>query len=147
VNTRKSSGALLLAASLGAATPVIGGDDQPGSHTVRDAPVDPQDATDFAAAAAHHGAHFTDPDHAGIWKAVTPRDGTMHGEFGNHDPIGVSAGVKIKADCSINWVDPDSGRLYCFSSATSLVVFLDAPHAYLSLAVRKWVDLNKVESR
>jgi hypothetical protein len=86
-------------------------------------------------------------DGAGIWKAVTPRDGTMHGEFANHDPIGVSVGVKIKADCSINWVDPDSGRLYCFSSATSLVVFLDAPHAYLSTAMRKWDDLNKTESR
>jgi YHS domain-containing protein len=118
VNIRQWRGTLLLAASLGAAT-----------------------------AAAQHGPNFTDPDHAGIWKAVTPRDGTMHGEFGNHDPIGVSAGVKIKADCSINWVDPDSGRLYCFSSATSLEVFLDAPHAYLSLARRKWDDLNKAESR
>ena len=138
---------MLLAAGLAAASPVIGGDDQPGSPIVRSAPVVPQDATDFATAAAQRGARFTDPDHAGIWKAATPRDGTMHGEFGNHDPIGVSAGVKIKADCSINWVDPDSGRLYCFSSATSLVVFLDAPHAYLSLAMRKWDDLNKVESR
>ena len=118
MNTRKWGGALLLAASLGATT-----------------------------AAAQHGTNFTDPDRAGIWKAATPRDGTMHGEFGNHDPIGVSAGVKIKADCSINWVDPDSGRLYCFSSATSLEVFLDAPHAYLSLAMRKWDDLNKAESR
>jgi len=47
----------------------------------------------------------------------------MHGEFENHDPIGLSAGVKIKADCSINWLDPDSRRRYCFSTATSLVVF------------------------
>jgi hypothetical protein len=141
------SGALLLALSLGAATPVIGGDDQPNSPTARSAAAGEHDATDFAAAAARHGGRSTDPDHAGIWKAATPRDGTMHGEFGNQDPIGLSTGVKIKADCSINWLDPDSGKLYCFSSATSLVVFLDAPHAYLSLAARKWDDLNKLESR
>jgi hypothetical protein len=126
---------------------VIGGDDRPDSPTARGAPAGPDEATDFLVAAARHGANFTDPDRAGIWKAATPPEGTMHGEFGSHDPIGVSAGVKIKADCSINWVDPDSSRLYCFSSATSLVVFLDAPHAYLSLAMRKWDDLNKVESR
>jgi hypothetical protein len=147
VNSAEWSGALLLAVSLSAATPAIGADDQPNSPTVRGAPAGPDDTMDFRTAAARHGAHFTDPDRAGIWKAATPPDGTMHGEFGNHDPIGVSAGVKIKADCSINWVDPDSGRLYCFSSATSLVVFLDAPRAYLSLAMRKWDDLNRVESR
>jgi hypothetical protein len=141
------STALLLTMSLGAATPVLGGDDQPTSPGVRGAPAGPEDATDFRTAAARRGANSTDPDHAGIWKAATPRSGTMHGEFGNHDPIGVSAGVKIKADCSINWVDPDSGRLYCFSTATSLVVFLDAPHAYLSLAMRKWDDLNRAEPR
>jgi hypothetical protein len=141
------SAALLLVLGLGAATTGAGGDDQPATPTVRTAPSSEEATEDFRAAAARHGANSTDPDRAGIWKAATPRSGTMHGEFGNHDPIGVSAGVKIKADCSINWVDPDSSRLYCFSTATSLVVFLDAPHAYLSLATRKWDDLNKAEAR
>jgi hypothetical protein len=62
----------------------------------------------------------------GIWKAVVPRAGTMKGEFDNNDPIGLYAGVKIKADCSLNWTNPDDHKLYCFSSATSLVFFLDA---------------------
>lgn len=79
----------------------------------------------------------------GIWKAVVPPEGTMHGEFDNNDPVGLSAGVRIKADCSINWVDPDAGQLYCFSSATSLVVFLDAPRAYLERARAQWQRLGR----
>jgi hypothetical protein len=78
----------------------------------------------------------------GIWKAVVPPPGTMHGQFDNNDPVGLAAGVRIAADCSINWVDPDAGKLYCFSSATSLVVFLDAPHAYLERARTQWLSLG-----
>ena len=77
----------------------------------------------------------------GIWKAVVP-PGAMHGEFANNDPLGLAAGVAIHADCSINWVDPDAGKLYCFSSATSLVVFLDSPHAYLERARAQWLHLE-----
>jgi len=79
---------------------------------------------------------------SGIWKAVVPPGGTMHGEFDSNDPVGLTAGVTIKADCSINWVDPDAGRLYCFSSATSLVVFLDAPRVYLERARTQWQRLT-----
>ena len=78
----------------------------------------------------------------GIWKAVVPPKGTMHGEFDSDDPVGLAAGVRIKADCSINWVDPDAGRLYCFSSATSLVFFLDAPREYLERARAQWRRLG-----
>jgi hypothetical protein len=95
----------------------------------------------FAAGASEDpGPHALDPS-AGIWKAVVP-PGTMHGEFANHDPLGLAAGVAIPADCSINWVDPDAGKLYCFSSATSLVVFLDSPHAYLRQARAQWLHLG-----
>jgi hypothetical protein len=87
-------------------------------------------------------ASQADAAHAGIWKAVVPAQGVMHGEFGNDDPIGLTAGVRIRADCSINWVDPDEGRLYCFSSATSLAVFLEAPHAYLAKARAQWRRLE-----
>jgi hypothetical protein len=74
---------------------------------------------------------------AGIWKAVVPPRG-MHGEFANHDPVGLAAGARIAADCSINWIDPDSGRRYCFSSATSLTFFLESPRAYLARAREEW---------
>ncbi len=83
------------------------------------------------------------PSEGGIWKAVVPPNGAMHGEFDSNDPVGLTAGVRIKADCSINWVDPDAGQLYCFSSATSLVVFLDAPHAYLERARLQWQRLRR----
>ncbi len=78
----------------------------------------------------------------GIWKAVVPPAGVMHGEFGNDDPLGLAAGVRIPADCSINWIDPDAGRLYCFSTATSLVTFLDAPRSYLRQAEAEWRRLG-----
>jgi hypothetical protein len=74
----------------------------------------------------------------GIWKAVVPHAGIMKGEFENNDPIGLYAGVKIKADCSLNWTNPDDHKLYCFSSATSLVFFLDAPAEYLESARKSW---------
>jgi hypothetical protein len=83
-----------------------------------------------------------DAFNGGIWKAVVPPPGSMHGEFDNDDPVGLAAGVSIPADCSINWTDPDAGRLYCFSSATSLVFFLDAPHAYLERARAQWLHLR-----
>ena len=38
----------------------------------------------------------------GIWKAAVPPT-QMKGEFDNFDPIGIAAGARIKADCSINW--------------------------------------------
>ena len=96
---------------------------------------------DLTEAAAQHGANASDAAHAGIWKAVSPSR-MMHGEFESNDPIGLSVGKKIKADCSLNWADPDFGKLYCFSSATSLVYFLNAPRSYLARARKNWAGLN-----
>ena len=93
-----------------------------------------------AVAAQQHGGS-ADAAHAGIWKAVVPPRG-MHGEFANHDPVGLAAGARIAADCSINWIDPDSGRRYCFSSATSLTFFLESPRAYLARAGAQWRHLG-----
>jgi hypothetical protein len=98
---------------------------------------------DVTAAALAHDATSTDPRRAGIWKAAVPPPGSMHGEFDSNDPIGVMAGARIWADCSINWTDPDSHRLYCFSSATSLVFFLEAPQEYLRRATKQWRELNR----
>ena len=100
-------------------------------------------APGVAAAALEHDAASGDPARAGIWKAAIPPEGSMHGEFDSNDPIGVMAGARIWADCSINWTDPDSHRLYCFSSATSLVFFLEAPQDYLRRARKQWPQLNR----
>jgi hypothetical protein len=97
---------------------------------------------DLAAAALQHDAARSDAAHAGIWKAATPPEGSMRGEFGSLDPVGLAAGAKIAADCSLNWVDPDFHKLYCFSSATSLVYFLDSPRAFLARAEKNWRKLE-----
>ncbi len=99
------------------------------------------DTAGVVAAAQAHDVASTDPARAGIWKAAIPPSGSMRGEFDSNDPIGVMAGARIWADCSINWTDPDDRRLYCFSSATSLVYFLEAPQAYLRRARARWPTL------
>ncbi len=73
----------------------------------------------------------------GIWKAAVPAK-LMRGEFESFDPIGVAAGARIKSDCSLNWISPDSGKRYCFSSGTSLVFFLDRPQANIERAQTAW---------
>jgi hypothetical protein len=77
----------------------------------------------------------------GIWKAAVPPK-PMHGEFESLDPLGVAAGARIKADCSLNWIDPDDGKMYCFSSGTSLEFFLDKPQANLERARTRWRKMN-----
>jgi hypothetical protein len=76
----------------------------------------------------------------GIWKAAVPPK-PMKGEFDNLDPLGVAAGARIKADCSLNWINPDDDKLYCFSSGTSLEIFLDKPHTNLERARAVWQKL------
>jgi hypothetical protein len=76
----------------------------------------------------------------GIWKAAVPAE-TMRGEFDSFDPLGVAAGAKIKADCSLNWISPDDGRRYCFASGTSLVYFLDQPQTNIERARKGWQQL------
>jgi hypothetical protein len=73
----------------------------------------------------------------GIWKAAVPPK-PMQGEFDGYDPLGIAAGARIKADCSLNWINPDDGKRYCFSSGTSLEFFLDQPQANLQRARRSW---------
>jgi hypothetical protein len=77
----------------------------------------------------------------GIWKAAVPPK-PMKGEFESLDPLGVAAGARIKADCSLNWVNPDDGKLYCFASGTSLEFFLEQPQAHLERARAAWRKMS-----
>lgn len=77
----------------------------------------------------------------GIWKSAVPPGG-MKGEFNNHDPVGLATGAKIKVDCSLNWPDPDTGKIYCFNSPTSLVYFLDWPKRNIEKAKKGWAKLK-----
>lgn len=94
-----------------------------------------------AAATSSAGDDSNPPRKGGIWKAVVPLK-PMKGEFGNLDPIGVAVGARILADCSINWINPDDGARYCFSSGTSLEYFLDRPHYNIERARAGWRKLN-----
>jgi hypothetical protein len=91
----------------------------------------------FAAAALVSHADPTAGRSGGIWKAAVPAK-PMIGEFESLDPLGVAAGARIKADCSLNWVNPDDGKLYCFASGTSLEFFLDQPQTHLERARAGW---------
>jgi hypothetical protein len=94
-----------------------------------------------AALIACVGAASATDGAGGIWKAVVPPT-AMKGEFDNFDPIGIAAGARIKADCSINWVNPDDGARYCFSSGTSLEFFLDDPKGSIQRARVRWRELS-----
>ena len=67
----------------------------------------------------------------------------MKGEFDGRDPIGLASGAKIKADCLINWVSPDDGKLYCFSSATSQSYFQERQKRNIERASKGWQSLSK----
>lgn len=73
-----------------------------------------------------------DANAVGIWKAYVPHG--LTGELDSYDPIGLISGALIKADCSLNWRDPDTGKLYCFASGTSLDYFEAWPHTYIKQA-------------
>jgi YHS domain-containing protein len=81
----------------------------------------------------------------GIWKAVVPPK-AMHGEFANEDPVGLAAGKHIKTDCSMNWVSGDDGKLYCFTTGTSLLFFEESPQAYIR-AARKFYEFDRPKAR
>ena len=79
----------------------------------------------------------------GIWKAIAPKD--MQGEFGKHDVLGLVSGHRIPTDCSINWLDPDDGKRYCFSSGTSLLYFQEQPKTNIRRATEVWENM-KIDS-
>lgn len=91
----------------------------------------PPHAAQAAAIHAHAG---------GIWKAAVPGK-AMQAEFDRYDAYALAIGARIQADCSLNWIDPDDGRRYCFASGTSLVYFLERPKTYLAQARGYWQRL------
>ena len=99
------------------------------------------DATPLSPSADSAAAMKAVSPHQGIWKAAVPPV-RMKGTFDNDDPIGLVAGKLLPADCSINWTDPDTHKLYCFTSATSLVYFLNSPQTYLTQAEKNWRALT-----
>jgi hypothetical protein len=104
--------------------------------TLHTAAADPSAADGSTPAAALTRGHPP-----GIWKAAVPPR-PMDGAYDDYDPLGLIAGARIKADCSLNWRSPDDGRLVCFSSGTSLEVFLEDPQVYLERADHAWRSMG-----
>ena len=129
--TRKRNAPIPIATSLLSACALLG-----TSAYAQETKADATSSSNSASAAAQALAA-----HEGIWKWAVPPT-RMNGMFDDHDPIGLVAGKLIPADCSFNWTDPDTHELYCFTSATSLVYFLDAPGTYLAEAKKSWLALK-----
>ncbi len=96
-------------------------------------------------------AAWAAPDRAagesgGIWKAVVPPR-PMQAEFEGFDPVGIAAGARIRADCSLNWINPDDGVRHCFSSGTSLQYFLDRQHEMIARARASWSRMSGAAAR
>jgi YHS domain-containing protein len=62
----------------------------------------------------------------------------MHGEFNNEDPVRVAVGKHLKTDWSISWT-ADNGKLYFFTTRTSMEFFEDSPRTYL-IAAQKFFN-------
>jgi hypothetical protein len=138
--------AALLCCSFG--TPTLAQDAKPavaGTQTANadQAPIDPDRASqkDMADTVRDPRLEAARKLGVGTWKWVVPPV-KMKGAYNDHDPIGVAIGKLIPADCSINWTDPDTHRLFCFTSATSMVYFLDAPKANTARADKGWHALK-----
>jgi hypothetical protein len=78
----------------------------------------------------------------GMWDIGRPHPLMGKGVFGDHDPIGIAAGKLIPTDCSVNWIDPDTHKVFCFGSQASLVYFLAAPKSNEARAEKRWRELK-----
>ena len=129
------AGALFLsAAALAQSAPPVAGapedDDANSAAAMKDNVQDPRIAE------AQPGRSW------GMWDIGRPHPLKGKGTFGDHDPIGIAAGKLIPTDCSVNWIDPNSHRIFCFGSQASLVYFLAAPKSNEARAERRWRELK-----
>jgi YHS domain-containing protein len=74
------------------------------------------------------------PHQGGFWKC---RTGTVKGELGGEDVLGLAAHAHIPTDCALNWSN-SHGKIYCFSSRPSLEEFESNPSGLLEKAESFW---------
>jgi hypothetical protein len=53
-------------------------------------------------------------------------------------------GAIVPTDCSVNWIDPNTHKTYCFSSEKSKKLFLENPDQNEQRAAEKGRKLQKV---
>ena len=52
-------------------------------------------------------------------------------------------GVERKTDCSVNWKDPETGKIYCFSNQQTKLLFLQDPEEGIQKAEEAFDKLRK----
>jgi YHS domain-containing protein len=57
-----------------------------------------------------------------------------HGEFDDSCAMGLASGQTVQTDCSVHWINPDDGKVYCFSSENSKNSFLKDPEGNIAKA-------------
>jgi hypothetical protein len=65
------------------------------------------------------------------------------GEYKDHCATGLAIyEVLVETDCSVNWTDSRSERIYCFSSEAAMEEFLEDTDANIAKADKKFVELG-----
>jgi YHS domain-containing protein len=68
-----------------------------------------------------------------------------NGEFDDSCAMGLADGQTIKTDCSVHWIDPDDGKVYCFSSENSKSSFLKDPKGNIAKA-KKFLEEQQAQA-
>ena len=67
----------------------------------------------------------------------------LAGEYKDHCAAGLAIyDVLVETDCSVNWTDQRTGKVYCFSSENSKEEFLEDVDANIAKADKKFIELN-----
>jgi hypothetical protein len=61
-------------------------------------------------------------------------------ELDGHCAMSAAHGNKLPTDCSVVWISPKSGRLYCFSSENAKLAFIRNASANEDRAQAFWQD-------
>ena len=65
------------------------------------------------------------------------------GEYKDHCAAGLAIyDVLVETDCSVNWTDERSGKVYCFSSENTKEEFLEEVDANIAKADKKFIELK-----
>jgi len=65
------------------------------------------------------------------------------GEYKDHCATGLAIyDVLVETDCSVNWTDQRTGKIYCFSSESTKEEFLEDVDANIAKATEKFTELG-----
>lgn len=65
------------------------------------------------------------------------------GQYKDHCAAGLAIyDMLVETDCSVNWTDQRTGKVYCFSSENSKEAFLEDVDANIAKADKKFFELD-----